>query len=130
MQGFEPVSLVWKDRAFEVAPDRQMELIMRVEDVLRRDDTRPAVSILAQPGGPGIARLAAAYEVALRYAGANPALGEVYLTCQEELAGEGEEQIALMYQATLGLMALLSPPMHRKIAAAVGPEKEAPTIEE
>lgn len=130
MQGFEPVSLVWKGQTFEVVPDRQMELIMRVEDVLRRNDVRPAVSILAQPGGPGIARLAAAYDAALRYAGAELAPGEVYLACQTELAGEGEEQIGLMYQATLGLMALLSPPMSRKISAAIAPEKEGPTIEE
>lgn len=130
MTGFEPVNLVWKGETFEVAPDRQMELIMRVEDVLRRGDTRPAVSILAQPGGPGIARLAAAYDAALSYAGAKLEVGEVYLTCQAELAGEGEEQIGLMYEATLGLMALLSPPMHKKVQAAVSSGKPEPTTEE
>ena len=71
MKGFDDIVLEWDGQEYRVPANRQMELILRVEAGLTKGDPgQQAYSVLTRENGPPIARMAAAYGDALRYAGA------------------------------------------------------------
>ena len=123
MHGFQPVTLTWKGARFTVASEDQLRLIAEIEDALRDASGAPAVAMLTRKGGPSYGRLAPAYGAALRYAGADVSDDEVYLSIVERL-GEGDPTVAIETQsAVLGLLAIIAPPLHRRIMADDAPEK-------
>lgn len=123
MKGFEPVKLSWKGASFTVEAEDQLRLIAGIEDALRDASGAPAVVTLMRHGGPSYARLACAYGAALRYAGAQVSDDEVYLSIVERL-GDGDPSVAIETQsAILGLLAIIAPPVHRRIMADDPPEK-------
>jgi hypothetical protein len=71
---FDPVTLTWKGADYEVAPDKIMGLIARIEEIVTLSEIHAA----AQKGGMPLAKLAMAYGAALRYAGAKADDAEVY----------------------------------------------------
>ena len=125
MNGFEPVTLSWKDEDFTVPARSQLMLIAKIEDALAGDTGDVAIDILFRRKGPPHSRLAAAYGAALRYAGAKVTDEEVYLSIHEDIASASRAQVAAKIQAMIvGLLAVISPPVTRAIA--VGPaEKKA-----
>ncbi len=71
---FEPVVLTWKGVDYEIAPDRVMMLIAKIEDIL----TLSEIFAYQGKGAAPMAKLSMAYGVALRYAGAKVRDDEVY----------------------------------------------------
>ncbi|TCP43932.1 hypothetical protein [Rhodovulum marinum] len=123
MKGFEPVTLKWRGESFRVEAEDQLRLIAEIEDALADKSGTPAVLVLMRKGGPSYARLSRAYGAALRYAGADVSDDEIYLSLTETIA-EGDLALALQVQsAILGLLAIIAPPVHRRIMA---PAEEAP----
>lgn len=115
MRGFEDVTLTWGGEAFTIPADQQMRLIAVIEDALIDPTGVPAVAVLSKRGGPSQSRLSAAYGAALRHAGAKVTDEEVYLTLQADIANQKVEVQNKIQAATLGLLAILSPPMMSKI---------------
>ncbi|MEM9523644.1 MAG: hypothetical protein AAF982_06575, partial [Pseudomonadota bacterium] len=115
MKGFEPVTLTWRGASFTVKAEDQLRLIAEIEDALSDSKGTPAVLSLMRPGGPGYARLSAAYGAALRYAGADVTDQDIYLSINEELS-EGDPTAAIrMQNAIIGLLAIVSPPAYRRL---------------
>ncbi|MDW4550884.1 hypothetical protein R5H32_16095 [Defluviimonas sp. D31] len=125
MQGFEPVTLSWRGASYTVAAEDQLRLIAEIEDALADRSGRPAVMALCARGGPSHSRLAAAYGAALRHAGATVTDAEIYLSIVDDL-GRAEAATAIKVQnAILGLLAIMAPPIHRRIMAAEEAEDPA-----
>jgi len=117
MKGFEDVTLSWAGKDYVVPADRQLMLIAEIEDALSGPNNVPAVAVLTRPAGPGHARLASAYGAALQYAGAEVSEGEIYMALQEDMAdGNAGVQVKLQ-NATLGLLAIVSPPVYSRLMA-------------
>lgn len=133
MRGFEDVTLSWGGEEFTIPADRQMRLIAVIEDALLDHTGVPAVAVLSRRGGPSQSRLSAAYGAALRHAGAKVTDEEIYLTLQADIAEQKVEVQNKIQAATLGLLAILSPPMMSKIHTmmeAAPPEKPKALITE
>lgn len=117
MRGFDEVVLIWAGEEFRVPPNSQMMLIARVEDAISAGTREQALALLLRPEGPPYSRLAMGYAAALRHAGAPVSDEEVYLALQEGIA-ENDGSEAMFRNQVLGLLALLSPPVARKLLAA------------
>lgn len=96
---FDPVTLTWRGADFEVAPDKIMGLIARIEEIVTLSEIHAA----AQKGGMPLAKLAMAYGACLRYAGARVEDAEVYQTF---FSGSADSIPA----AISSLMAMMVPP--------------------
>lgn len=111
MKGFSPVSLGWQGESFTVPADRQMQLILEIEDALSGASGQQAIAVLMQRGGPSYARLSQAYGAALRYAGASVTDDEIYLSIMSDMA-EGKADAATKTQtAVLALLSIIAPPV-------------------
>lgn len=99
MSVFEPVVLSWKGEEYKVEADRVMMLIAKIEDVI----TLSEVFSYGQKGSAPMAKIAMAYGVALRYAGAKVRDDEVY----KGLFGNGGSSTA---EALNALLAMMIPP--------------------
>jgi hypothetical protein len=119
MQGFEDVVLLWQGQEYRVPANSQMMLIAKVEDAVSRDTGQQALAVMLRPEGPPYSRLAAGYATALRYAGARVSDEEVYLALQQGIADQDGAETVFRDQV-LGLLALLSPPVARKLSAVEG----------
>lgn len=97
MQIFDPVTLTWKGTDYEVAPDRIMGLIARIEEVVTLSEIHAA----AQKNGMPLAKLAMAYASALQYAGAKATDAEVYATF---FGADGSKTIPTAVQSLLLMM--------------------------
>lgn len=124
MKGFQDITLSWAGESYTVPADQQLRLIAEIEDALMDRDGTPAVAVLSRRGGPTQARLSAAFGAALRYAGAHVTDDEVYLTLQEDIANMNTDVQSKIQAATLGLLAIVSPPVMSRIHAMT--ESEAP----
>lgn len=71
---FEPVILTWHGSEYEIAPDRIMGAIAKIEDVI----TLKELGEYAMKGDAPLAKLAMAYSSVLRYAGCKVTDAEVY----------------------------------------------------
>lgn len=125
MDGFQDVTLSWQGVEYVVPANDQMRLIAVIEDALMDSTGTPAVAVLSRRGGPSQSRLSVAYAAALRHAGAKVSDQEVYLTLQADIADQNLEIQTKIQVATLGLLAILSPPMMSKISAIM----ETPSVE-
>nr|WP_170540971.1 hypothetical protein [Ruegeria arenilitoris] len=123
MQGFEAVTLSWKGVSYTVPAERQLRLIAEIEDALADQSGAPAVMVLLRNGGPSHARLAGAFGAALRYAGANVTDDEVYLSIIEDLASGDPATAVKVQDSVLSLLAIVAPPIHRRITGGDEPEK-------
>lgn len=119
---FEPVTLSWAGQSWTVPPERQLPLIAAVEDTLIGPNGEPAVQMLTRRGGPGYARLAAAFGAALRHAGADVTDDAVYLEFQRAFADRDQTVIMVSQAAIMGLMAIISPPLALVLAGKKKPE--------
>lgn len=124
MKGFEPVALTWNGARYTVPASDQLRLIAEIEDALSDKDGTPAVLVLMRRHGPSHAKLAEAYGAALRYAGADVTNDEIYLSIVSALADADSRLSVYVQNAVLGLLAIVAPPVHRRIVSAeVEPEK-------
>ena len=118
MQGFEDVTLTWREQSYTVPADRQLMLIAKLESALA-PETGQAIDVLFRKGGPPHTVLAQAFGAALRYAGASVTDDEVYLSIHQDIAAKSRKQVAYTLQTMiLALMAITSPPTARALAAA------------
>lgn len=113
---FDPVTLTWKGADYEVAPDRIMGLIARIEEIVTLSEIHGA----AQKGGMPLAKLAMAYGACLRYAGARVEDAEVYASF---FATGNAEAIPNAVQALLMMMV---PPSRASAPAAGAAAKKPP----
>lgn len=93
---FEPVVMTWKGVEYEIAPDRVMMLIAKIEDILTLSEIFAYQSRGAAPMG----KLSMAYGVALRYAGAKVRDDEVY----QGMFAEGGSSAGTAINALLSMM--------------------------
>lgn len=126
MKGFQPVTLHWGDKSYTVQAEDQLRLIAEIEDVLSDSSGRAAVSVLMKKGGPSFSRLSMAYAAALRYAGASVSDQEIYLTMQEGLADADSSTAEMVQDLVIGLLAIIAPPVHRRIVGDDTPGKPEP----
>lgn len=121
MKGFDDVTLTWQGQSYTVPAGEQLRLIAKLEAALAPDGGQ-AITVLFRNGGPPHAVLAQAFGAALRYAGASVTDDEIYLNIHEDIAGKSQHQVAAKIQTMIwSLMAVISPPVARKLAGA---EKE------
>ncbi len=113
MESFERVELDWKGETYAVEPDRVMGLVLSIEQALTQGHQQQAMSVLFRAEGPPHGVLAAGYGAALRYAGVKVRDDEVYLYFQSGLAEGDASRIEMVQAATMGLIAIMSPPMGR-----------------
>lgn len=111
MQGFEDVTLGWKDETYTIPANRQMGLVARIEDALSGDTGRHAINILVQREGPPYSRLAAAFGAALRYAGAKVTDEEIYLSIMEDFAKSQRDVSAKLQSVIVALLMVIAPPV-------------------
>lgn len=111
MKGFSPVHLSWKGEKFTVPADRQLQLILEIEDALAGASGQQAIAVLMQRGGPSYARLSQAYGAALRYAGADVSDDEIYLSIMSDMAEGKADAAAKTQTAILALLAIIAPPV-------------------
>lgn len=120
-ESFDDVVLEWGGESYTVPATRVLPLICQIEDALCPRPGDSAVAVLV--GKPPVGRLALAYEAALRFAGAPVAPGEVYLSIMEDLAEGGAEHVTRTRDAVLQLLALVAPPVHRRVIGATAGKK-------
>jgi hypothetical protein len=90
MKGFDDIVLAWGGEEYTVPADRQLELIMRVEDGLIAGKDRQAFQVLVQRSGPPVALIGKVFADALIYAGAKVTHVEVVREIQSAIRrGEG-----------------------------------------
>lgn len=124
MKGFDPISLPWNGQAYSVPADRQMELIMRVEDGLIAGKDRQAFQVLVMRSGPPVSLIGKVYADALIYAGAAVTHVEVVRALQASIrSGKGDlyRVIADTLSEILGVIE--APAGEDKAATPATPEK-------
>lgn len=124
MEGFDPVTLIWKGEEFTVEPDRVMGLILIVEDALTAGTGEQALSVLTRNTGPQKGRLCKTYTAALRYAGAKVTEAEVYKSLIAGLANNDKKLLDQMQSATIALFAILAPPVALAMTDGAPKKKE------
>lgn len=107
MNIFDTVTLSWKGADYEIAPDKIMGLIARIEEIVTLSEIHGA----AQKGGMPLAKLAMAYASALQYAGCKVSDAEVY----QGFFAAGESTIPVAIQSLLMMMV---PPTRGEAAPA------------
>lgn len=116
MKGFDPITLQWDGQDYTVPADRQLELIARVEEALRRGSDQSALGELMRPGGCSLSRLARAFGAALRYAGASVGDDEVYLSIEGGLASGSAEYLARVSDHVMMILAIIAPQTYRHLS--------------
>lgn len=124
MSGFEDVTLEWSGEKYTIPANRQLMLIATVEAALVGNTGKQAIELLLQPNGPPHAHLAMAFEAALRYAGAQIAEGEVYLSVMKDLANGSGDGIAKLNAATIAMLSIISPPIGSAMREDATPKKK------
>lgn len=114
MQGFDDVTVSWKGVDYTIPADRVFDLVRRVEDIVMNGGSTPAFVLLLQ-NRVSQSTLAAAYAEALKHAGAKVTPSEVYLTVMQGFAENAADAAALVQNAIVGLMCIISPPMALEI---------------
>lgn len=108
---FEPVKLLWNDEEYEVASNRVMGLIQRIEDHVTFADL--------QLENPKIGKISVAYAEVLRYAGAEVKDDEVYQAMFHGATG------AQIQNAITGLLVIMIPPQHLQKKTPGGKTKKS-----
>jgi len=91
MRGFDPIELGWDGETYAVPADRQLELIMRVEDGLIDGKDRQGFQVLVKRSGPPVALIGKVYADALIYAGAAVTHVQVVRALQDSIrSGQGD----------------------------------------
>ncbi len=127
MHGFEDVTFEWDGEKYTVPANKQLMLVAKIESALVGDTGRQAIDLLLQPNGPPHAHLAAAFEAALRYAGAQIEDGEVYLAIMNDFADGSSDAVTKIAVATLTLLSVVAPPIGRAMRDDKKPKKKAKT---
>lgn len=132
---FQEVSLEWDGETFNVPAEGQLKLVQIIEDALRGPGGENALTMLFKAGGPGNARLSAAYGAALRYAGAMVSDEDVFDYIDAAQSEGDHAALSVVQSGVMGLMAIVSPRGHAKWLKAVEdlelatPEKPDPATE-
>lgn len=121
MKGFDPISLPWNGQAYSVAADRQMELIMRVEDGLIAGKDRQAFQVLVMRAGPPVSLIGKVYADALIYAGAPVTHVEVVRALQASIRSGKGDLYRVIADALSEILGVIEAPASDEKAAS--PEK-------
>lgn len=109
MSGFDAIKIGWKDQEFTVPPERCMGLLAAIEEQLAPAGQGNVIEILSQPHKHHMTRLARAYAVALRYAGAPVSDESVYLSLAKQVSVGGIEGYAALRALSDGLLTMFFP---------------------
>ena len=109
MSGFDDIKIGWKEETFSVPADRCMGLLAALEEVLAPGQGQSVIDLLAQPHKAHMTKLAKAYGVALRYAGAAVTDQAVYLSLSREMQKGGTEGYLALRTLADGLLAMFFP---------------------
>ena len=120
MTGFQDVTLSWGEDVYTVPADKQMGLIMVIEDALSGASGRQAIGVLLAPEGPPYSRLAAAFGAALRYAGAETTDADVYLSIINDMADQKADVSVKVQASILALLSIIAPPIGSRLANISG----------
>lgn len=126
MKGFEPVTLHWRGEAYTVPADRQLRMIAEIEDSISNSKGIPAILLLLERR-VDMARLAMAYGVALRYAGANVTDEEIHLSITADIADGSAAAAIKMEMAVLGLLDIIAPPVAKAVTKDTDFDMEKPS---
>ncbi|QFT81163.1 hypothetical protein FIU89_11135 [Roseovarius sp. THAF27] len=120
MRGFEDISVCWMGVDYTLKARGIMPLVASIEDIISGTSGVAAVAILmGQNGGPTVSRVSMAFAAMLRHAGADVSDDEVYLSVQGELLEGSGDALSAMSEACNLLLAIVSPPLAEKMAAAM-----------
>jgi len=100
---FKPITLAWHGREYTIAPDAVLRCIAEVENVLTLGD----LANMQARGRLSLAKLAIAYGITLRYAGAEVSDEDVYGGMFKDAGAELQRRA---FGAILTLQALMVPP--------------------
>lgn len=107
MKGFDDIVLEWDGKEYAVPANRQLELVMRVEDGFIDGKDRQAFDVLVRRSGVPINLLGKVYADALNYAGANVSPIEVVREVNAKVAagdGAGFQALVNKLSEILGLL--------------------------
>lgn len=113
MAGFDDVTLEWGGQGYRIPAREVLRVVCLVEDALILHPDENAIDVLLRKRPP--ARIARAFEVALRAAGAPVAEGEVHLEMMQALAEGSPDAFRATMEAVLALLALMAPPLHSRL---------------
>lgn len=99
MSIFQELTLTWKGNDYTVKPENMLRLIAQVEDVITLNE----LYNFSQKGAAPLSKLAIAYGLMLRYAGAKVTDEELY-----RAISSGKEQAAAT--ATQSILMMMLPP--------------------
>ena len=108
MKGFDPICLEWDGEEYAVPANRQMELLLRVEEGLIKGRPIQAFEVIGSGTVPPLGQLAAVYSDALQYAGAKVSFQEVYNALIASISSDGETVGKVMYSLAAVLNVLAS----------------------
>ncbi len=109
MKGFDDIELKWGEDVYTVPAEKQMELILRVEDGLTRGKGGQASLVLSHIEGPPIALCCQVFADVLRYAGSQASDLDVFHAVHDDLRkGDGSliTYIQTRFMLILGLIDL------------------------
>lgn len=101
---FEEVRIAWKGREYTIPPDQVMRCIAKVEDIVTLAELQQFSQRQTLPYG----KMAMAYGVILRHAGARVSDAEIY----NEMFKVGEDARSVAVEAVQNLLLLMIPPEH------------------
>ncbi len=107
MKGFDDIKLEWQDKTYTVPADRQMELILRVEEGITRGKGGQAALVLSHEQGPPVARSCQVFADVLRYAGADVSDLEVFHAVHENIRGGDGALIVYIQERFMLILGLI-----------------------
>lgn len=110
MSGFDDIKVGWKGAEYKIAPDRCMELLARLEEILApRGSGLNILNILSKPHETHLTSWARAYGEALRYAGADVTDQDVYLSLSRDVVQGGVAGYQGILTLSQGIMFMFFP---------------------
>lgn len=107
---FEPLHIGWKGATYTVAPERCMDLLVGLEGILAPPGSGINIlHVLQKPEAYPLTSLASAYAFALRYAGAEVSVAEVYLSISDAVRISGDDGYEQIMALAAGLMSMFFP---------------------
>lgn len=125
MSGFQDVTFDWKGQAYTIPATRVLALVARMEnDPDLVPANQPLIQVILGAGRP--ASVALAFEHMLREVQAPFAPGEVYCAIMGDMTEGGADQVRRVQRVALELLAVIAPPVHRRVMGESRTGKKPP----
>jgi hypothetical protein len=125
MSSFEDIKLGWEGKSYLIPARKVLGAVARVEEVV----TLQELLQYAQRGTAPMGRIAKAFGLVLRYAGADVEDEAVYLGMfGSDTAADGGVQQQVLTAVTLLMQMMIPPEVRRKVEAGENVKPEAPVL--